>query len=153
MEVEDDESVIFSFFGDVLLNPQINEKAVKVSQTMKQLLLSVDRYLDRWKRYRPLWEKNINTVNERFAAKKPSCVMYDDKLQFIVRIKQEVMLEPLFTNEHAIHLNLEPLAETIQEIAESWISSLGSFLIMPAKEDLFNLRDELMVWTILHCLN
>ncbi|XP_028270606.1 dynein heavy chain 10, axonemal isoform X2 [Parambassis ranga] len=140
----EDEWVIFSFCSDVLQNPQINENAKTVSQTIKQLLLSVDRYLNHWKHYRPLWERNINTVNEKYAAKKPSCVMYDDKLQFIVRIKQEVMLEPLFTNEHAIHLNLEPLAQTLQEIAESWISSLGSFLIKAAKEDLFNLRDELM---------
>lgn len=71
--------------------------------------------------------------------------MYDDKLQFLARIHQEVMLEPLFKNDHSIHLNLEPLAHTVQEIAESWISSLGGFLNKPVKEDLFNLRDELMV--------
>lgn len=71
--------------------------------------------------------------------------MYDDKLQFLSRINQEVMLEPLFKNEHIIHLNLEPLAHTVRETAESWISSLGSLLNKPTKEDLFNLRDELTV--------
>lgn len=86
-------------------------------------------------------------VNEKFAARKPSIVMYDDKFQFLSRISQELMLEPLSKNEHIIHLNLEPLAQTVQEIAESWISSLGSLLNKPAKEDLFNLRDELMVFT------
>ncbi|XP_044053526.1 dynein axonemal heavy chain 10 isoform X1 [Siniperca chuatsi] len=136
--------VTFSFYSDVWQHPQINESAMTVSQNIQLLLLSVDRYLNHWKRYRPLWERNKTIVNEKFAARKPSCVMYDDKLQFLSRINQEVMLESLFKNERIIHLNLEPLAHTVRETAESWISSLGSLLNQPTKEDLFNLRDELM---------
>uniref|UniRef100_A0A3B5A058 Dynein heavy chain tail domain-containing protein n=1 Tax=Stegastes partitus TaxID=144197 RepID=A0A3B5A058_9TELE len=141
----EDEFVTFSFYSDVCQHPQINESVMTVSQNIQRLLLSVDRYLSHWKRYRPLWERNKTIVNEKFAAKKPSCVMYDNRLQFLARINQEVMLEPLFMKEHIIHLNLDPLAQTVQEIAESWISSLGSLLNKPAKEDLFDLRDELMV--------
>lgn len=141
----EDELVTFSFCSDIWQHPQINESAMTVSQNIKHVLYSVDRYLNHWKRYRPLWERNKTIVNEKFAARKPSCVMYDDKLQFLARIHQEVMLEPLFKNDHIIHLNLGPLAHTVQEIAESWTSSLGSLLNKPVKEDLFNLRDELMV--------
>lgn len=141
----DEEFMTFNFCSDVWQHPQINESAMTVSQNVQRLLLSVDRHLNHWKRYRPLWERNKTIVNEKFAARKPSCVMYDDKLQFLSRINQEVMLEPLFKNEHIIHLNLEPLAQTVRETAESWISSLGSLLNKPAKEDLFNLRDEVMV--------
>lgn len=141
----EEELVTFSFFSDVYQHPQINESAMTVSQNIQRLLLSVDRYLNHWKHYRPLWEKNKAIVNEKFAARKPSCVLYDDKLQFLARINQEVMLEPRFKNEHIIHLNLEPLAHTVRETAESWISSLGSLLNKSAKEDLFNLRDGLMV--------
>lgn len=141
----EDELVIFSFYSDVWQHPQINESAMAVSQNVQRLLLSVDRYLNHWKRYRPLWEKNKTIVNEKFAARKPSCVMYDDKLQFLAHIKKEVMLENLSKNDHIIHLNLEPLAHTVHEAAEAWISSLGSLLNKPAKEDLFSLRDEFMV--------
>ncbi|XP_029296329.1 dynein heavy chain 10, axonemal [Cottoperca gobio] len=140
----EDEVMTFSFCSDVWHHPQINESAMAVSQNIQRLLFSVDQYLFHWKRYRPLWEKNKTIVNEKFAAKKPSCVMYDDKLQFLSCINSEVMLEPLFKNEHVIRLNLEPLAHTVRETAESWISSLGRLLNQPAKEDLFNLRDELM---------
>ncbi|KAK9522770.1 hypothetical protein VZT92_019216 [Zoarces viviparus] len=138
------EVVTLSFHSDVRQHPQINESAVTVSQNIQQLLFSVDQYLVHWKRYAPLWGKSKTVTNERFAARKPSCVMYDDKLQFLSRINQEVMLEPLFKTEHIIHLNLKPLAHTVQEAVESWISSLGSLLNKPAKVDLFNLRDELM---------
>ncbi|XP_062273833.1 dynein axonemal heavy chain 10 [Scomber scombrus] len=140
----EEELVIFSFFSDVYQHPHINESAMTVSQNIQRLLLSVDRYLNHWKYYRPLWERNKNIVNEKFAAGKPSCVLYDDKLQFLACINQKVALEPLFKNEHIIHLNLEPLAHTVRETADSWISSLGSLLNKSAKEDLFNLRDEIM---------
>ncbi|KAL7391500.1 hypothetical protein ABVT39_010104 [Epinephelus coioides] len=140
----EDEEVTFTFYSDVKQHPQINESAMTVSQNIQRLLFSLDQYLVHWKRYRPLWEKNKTIVNEKFAARNPSCVMYDDKLQFLSGINREVMLEPLFKNEHIIHLNLEPLAHTVRDTAESWISSLGSMLNKPAKEDLFNLRDEFM---------
>lgn len=141
----EDELVTFSFYSDVWQHPQINESAMMLSQNIQRLLLSVDRYLNHWKRYRPLWEKNKTIVNEKFAARNPSCVMYDDKLQFLAHIKKEVMLEHLSKDDHIIRLNLEPLAQTVHEAAESWISSLGGLLNRPAKEDLFNLRDEFTV--------
>ncbi|TKS80370.1 Dynein heavy chain 10, axonemal [Collichthys lucidus] len=140
----EEELVILSYFSEVCPHPQINESAKSVSQNIQRLLLSVDQYLNHWKRYRPLWEKNKTIVNEKFAARKPSCVMYDDKFQSLSHMKQEVILEPLFRNEHIVHLNLQPLAQIVQKTAESWISSLGSLLNKSAKEDLFNLRDELM---------
>uniref|UniRef100_A0A673CHG9 Dynein axonemal heavy chain 10 n=1 Tax=Sphaeramia orbicularis TaxID=375764 RepID=A0A673CHG9_9TELE len=139
----EDEVVTFSFYTDVCQHPQINESAMAVSQNIQQLLHSVERCLNHWKHYRPLWEKNKTIVHEKFAAKKPPCVLYDDKLQFLARIVQEALLEPLFKNEHSIYLNLESLAQTVQETAESWISSLGSFFNKSAKDDLFSLRDEL----------
>lgn len=135
----------FSFYSDVRQHPQINETAKTVYQNVEHLLLSVDQYLNHWKRYRHLWEENMTIFIERFAARKPSCVMYDDKLQFLQGIKQKVILEPPFKNFHIIHLNLEPLARTVWKTAESMIRSLGGLLSKPAKDDLFNLRDELMV--------
>lgn len=141
----EDKLVTFNFYSDVSQLPQIKESCVTVSQNIQRLLFSIDQYLYHWKRYRVLWEKNRTIVNEKFAARKPSFVMYDYKLQSLARIKQEVMLEPQFKNEHSVCLNLELLAHTVSEIAEAWISSLGSLLNKPAKEDIFNLRDEFMV--------
>lgn len=141
----EDELVIFSFYSDVCQHPHINELGMTVSQNVQQLLIALDRHLNHWKRYRLLWEKNRAVVSEKFAARKPSCVMYDDKLQFYAGIRQEVTLEPLSKNEHIIHLNLEPLAITVRENAVAWICSLGSLLNKSAREDLFSLRDEILV--------
>uniref|UniRef100_A0A8D3BG74 AAA+ ATPase domain-containing protein n=1 Tax=Scophthalmus maximus TaxID=52904 RepID=A0A8D3BG74_SCOMX len=138
------ESVAFSFYSDVKQHPQINESAITVSQNIQQLVLSLDQYLGPWRRYRPLWEKDITIINEKFAASHPSWVVYDDKLLFLSGVRHEVMQKPLFNIEHIIHLNLKPLVHTVQKIVESWINSLGGLLNNPTKEDLFNLRDELM---------
>ncbi|KAM6931388.1 dynein axonemal heavy chain 10 [Xenentodon cancila] len=139
----EDEMVTVTFSSDLWQHPQIRESTSMVSQNVHGLLLSVDQYLNHWKHYRPLWERNKTIVNEKFAAKKPSFVMYDEKLQVFTNINQEVLKESLCKTEHIILLNLVPLAHTVQEMAESWISSLCVLLNKPAKEDLFNLRDEL----------
>ncbi|XP_057687718.1 dynein axonemal heavy chain 10-like isoform X2 [Corythoichthys intestinalis] len=142
--VDGDDLVVFSFFDNVSYHPQINERALAVSQNIQQLLLSADQYLNHWKQYKPLWERDKATVCEKFAAKDPTCAMYDQRLQFYAHITQKVTLEPLFVNVNIVQLNLEPLCHTVQEMAESWISSLGSLLNKSAKEELFNLRDELV---------
>ena len=141
----EDELVTFTFLSEVWHNPQLVESATTVSQNIQLLLRSVDEYLHHWQRYQPLWENDKTTVVEKFAAMSPSCVMCDKELQIFSNVKEEVMQEPLCETLHIIHLNLEPLAQTIQEMVESWISSLGCSLIKPAKEDVFNLTDELMV--------
>ncbi|KAM3610556.1 uncharacterized protein V6R79_005609 [Siganus canaliculatus] len=140
----EDDWFTFTFYSDIWPQHQINESAMTLSQNTQRLLLSVDRCLKHWKRYQSLWEKSITITNESFAARYQSYAVYDDKLHCLSGIKQEVMLESLFKDKLSIHLNLKPLALTVQQIAESWISSLGSFLNKSAKEDVFTLRDELM---------
>lgn len=141
----EEELITFSFCSDLWQHPDINESAHSVSQTIQQLLYSADQYLNDWKYYQPLWERNKAVVTEKFAAKNPSWVMYDNKLQFFYNIYQEAAREPLFKHMKVMHLNLEPLVQTVQEIALSWISSLGSLLNIPAKDDLFSFRDSFTV--------
>lgn len=141
----EEELITFSFCSDLWQHPQINESAHTVSQTIQELLCSVDQYLKCWKYYRPLWERNKGVTTAKFAAKNPSCVMYDNKLQFFYNIYLEAAREPLYKQVKVIHLNLEPLVQTVQEIAHSWVSCLGTLFNMPAKEDLFNLRNNFMV--------
>lgn len=144
----EEELITYNFCSDLWQHPDINESAHTVSQTIQQLLYSVDQYLHGWKYYQPLWERNKTIITEKFAAKNPSWVMYDNKLQFFHNIYQEAAREPLFKHMKVMHLNLEPLVQTVQEIALSWISSLGSQLNIPAKEDLFSFRESFTVLSL-----
>ncbi|KAM4707116.1 dynein axonemal heavy chain 10 [Discoglossus pictus] len=140
---DEDELVVFTLFSDISQNPQIIEQAIIISQNMHRLLSSLTKYLNRWKRYRPLWKLDKANVMEKFAAKKPSCVLYDEKLQFYTRIAQEVTQQPLIKDEQCIRLYLGPLAFTVQENARAWVNSLANLLNESAREELYSLRDEL----------
>ncbi|XP_019908369.3 dynein heavy chain 10, axonemal [Esox lucius] len=140
----EDEPVVLSFYSEVCQHQQVNERAMAVSQSIQRLLSTVGPYLGRWKRYRRLWKLDKAIVMERFAAKRPSYVMYDEKLQFYSRISVEVAQQPLLKDEHIMRLNLEPLARTVQENAQAWVNSLGRLLNQSAREELFSLRDELL---------
>lgn len=125
--------------------PQVTEQAIAVSQSAQRLLNSVGRYLNRWKRYRPLWKLDKAIVMEKFAAKRPSCVMYDDKLQFYTRISMEVAQQACWKDEHIVRLNLKPLAQAVQENAQAWVTSLGRLLNESVREDLLSLQSSLAV--------
>uniref|UniRef100_H3BAL0 Dynein axonemal heavy chain 10 n=1 Tax=Latimeria chalumnae TaxID=7897 RepID=H3BAL0_LATCH len=139
----EDEPIIFSFFSDISQNPQIIEQAVSISQNIHKILLSLTKYLNQWKRYRTLWKLDKAIVMEKFAAKKPSCVSYDDKLQFYSKIAQEVAQQSLIKDEQCIRLHMAPLAYTVEENARAWVTSLGKLLNESAKAELQNLQAEL----------
>ncbi|KAL4700985.1 hypothetical protein H8959_014989 [Pygathrix nigripes] len=140
---EEEEVVIINFYNDISLNPQIIEQAVMIPQNVHRILVNLMKYLQKWKRYRPLWKLDKAIVMEKFAAKKPPCVAYDEKLQFYSKIAYEVMRHPLIKDEHCIRLQLGHLANTVQENAKSWVISLGKLLNESAKEELYNLHEEM----------
>uniref|UniRef100_A0A2K5RGE7 Dynein axonemal heavy chain 10 n=1 Tax=Cebus imitator TaxID=2715852 RepID=A0A2K5RGE7_CEBIM len=142
---EEEEAVIISFYNDISLNPQIIEQAVMIPQNVHRILINLMKYLQKWKRYRPLWKLDKAIVMEKFAAKRPPCVAYDEKLQFYSKITYEVTRHPLIKDEHCIRLQLGPLANTVQENAKSWVISLGKLLNESAREELYNLHEEMEV--------
>ncbi|XP_051888343.1 dynein axonemal heavy chain 10 [Pristis pectinata] len=139
----DDEPVIFSFYSDISQHPQIIELAISTSQNLQKLLGSLSKFLNSWKKYRSLWKMDKSIVVEKFAARNPSCVSYDEKLQFYTRISEEVAEQPLVKDDQCIRLQLRPLAFSIQENANAWVQSLGHCLNESAKRELYSLRDEL----------
>ncbi|XP_051831868.1 dynein axonemal heavy chain 10 [Antechinus flavipes] len=139
---EEEELVTLTFYDDVFLNPQIMEQAIMIPQNVHRVLVNLMKYLHKWKRYRPLWKLDKAIVMEKFAAKKPPCVAYDDKLQFYSKIANDVTRQSLVKDEQCIRLQLGPLAYTVQESAKSWVVSLGKLLSESAKEDLFALNEE-----------
>ncbi|XP_051514176.1 dynein axonemal heavy chain 10 [Myxocyprinus asiaticus] len=140
----EDKLFVFTFYSEICQIPQINEQAMAVTQSMQRLLNGINVYLKNWMCYRSLWKLDKAIVMEKFAAKKPSCVMYDEKFQFYVKVGKEVVKQPLVKDEHIIRLNLEPLARTVQENAQAWVTSLGRLLSDSAREELFNLRNDLL---------
>uniref|UniRef100_A0A8B9QA73 Dynein axonemal heavy chain 10 n=1 Tax=Apteryx owenii TaxID=8824 RepID=A0A8B9QA73_APTOW len=141
--VEEDEVITLSFYNDISQNPLVIEQAVLITQNVHKLLAYLSNYLNRWKRYRLLWKLDKDIVMEKFAAKKPACVTFDEKLQFYTKVAQEVTQQPLVKDERFIRLQLGPLAYTVQENARGWVLSLGKLLNESAREELFSLQEEI----------
>ncbi|NXT76855.1 DYH10 protein, partial [Zapornia atra] len=143
--VHEDEVITFSFYSDISQNPLIIEQAVLITQNVHKLLTSLSKYLNPWKRYHLLWKLDKSIVMEKLAAEKLACVTFDDKLQFYMKVAQEVTQQPLIKDEQFIRLQLSPLASMVQENARGWVTSLGRLLNESAREELLNLQEELKV--------
>ncbi|NWX59669.1 DYH10 protein, partial [Promerops cafer] len=143
--VKVDEVVTFSFYSDISQSPLIIEQAVLITQNVHKLLASLRKCLDQWKRYDLLWKSDKGAVLDRLAAEKPACVIFDEHLQFYMKVAQEVTQPPLIKDEQFIRLQLAPLASAVQENAKSWLMSLGKLLNELAREELFRLQDEIQV--------
>ncbi|NXH52309.1 DYH10 protein, partial [Rhabdornis inornatus] len=143
--VKADEVITFSFYSDVSQSPLIIEQADLITQNVHKLLASLSKRLNQWKKYDLLWKSDKGAVLDRLAAEKPACVIFDEHLQFYMKIVQEVTQQPLIKDEQFIRLQLAPLALAVQENAKSWMMSLGQLLNELAREELFNLQDEIQV--------
>lgn len=51
----EDEPIIFSFFSDISAHPQVLDIVVQISKAVQGILSGLNKYLNRWKRYRRLW--------------------------------------------------------------------------------------------------
>ena len=76
---------------NVMRNPKpANSLVVFVFIDSQISSLSLNRFLNKWKRYRPLWKLDKTIMIEKFAAKKPSCTSYDEKLQYYNDVVEDV---------------------------------------------------------------
>ncbi|XP_057295129.1 dynein axonemal heavy chain 10-like [Hydractinia symbiolongicarpus] len=139
----EDEPIIFSFFTDISAHPQVLDMVIQISKSVQTTLGGLNKYLNKWKRYRRLWSLDKTLLIEKFAAKKPTCVQYDEKLQFYSNLVIELGSQPVIKDIDFIHLNLEPLVISIQSNARSWVKCIGKLLNEAVRENLNSLKSEL----------
>uniref|UniRef100_A0A803XMX1 Dynein axonemal heavy chain 10 n=1 Tax=Meleagris gallopavo TaxID=9103 RepID=A0A803XMX1_MELGA len=141
--VTDDEIVTFSFYSDISQNPLITEQAALITQNVHRVLTSLSTYLNHWERYCFLWTMDKDMAIKKFAAEKPSYVTFDEKLQFYMKIAQEVIQQPLIKDEQFIRLCLSTLVSAVEDKAKDWMISLGKLLNEFARKELFSLQEEI----------
>jgi len=82
---------------------------------------------------------------EKFAQRQPTCVAYDEKLNFYSSVAAEIATHPLSREVEFAVLHIDPLAQALRENARCWVTSLGKLLNDSARESLIQLRAELEV--------
>ncbi|KAL7749213.1 hypothetical protein RI367_005365 [Sorochytrium milnesiophthora] len=133
---EEEEPVVFSFYSDVVNNAVIVNMLMTLNQCITKCFSALSKYLDSWRKYRPLWKVDKVITLEKFAQKKPSCAQYDEKLLFYQKLSRDVENQPQMRDIDFIQLSLVPLKIAIQEEANQWMLAIGKFLNATAKVSL-----------------
>lgn len=139
----EDEPVVLSFFSDISANQSIIDLVTTISKGVQSSLGMLNKYLIRYRKYRRLWKLDKSNMVEKFAQKKPTCIAYDEKLQFYSNLVTEVGNQVMTKDLDFARLNIDPLATTIQANARAWVKELGKSLNDSAREDLNDLKGEI----------
>eukprot|EP01116_Phalansterium_solitarium_P024846 TRINITY_DN921_c0_g1_i7.p1 TRINITY_DN921_c0_g1~~TRINITY_DN921_c0_g1_i7.p1 ORF type:complete len:1316 (+),score=676.84 TRINITY_DN921_c0_g1_i7:209-4156(+) len=139
----DDEPIVFSFYTDLSANPQVIRAMLSINQSVGRTFTRVNKYLDAWRRYRPLWKSDKVPALERFAQRNPSVVDYDTKLAFYARLGQEVDALPTEKDIDFVRVSCVPLESSIKLETAAWLHTIGKLLHQSAKLKLFELDNEL----------
>ncbi|ORZ35435.1 dynein heavy chain and region D6 of dynein motor-domain-containing protein [Catenaria anguillulae PL171] len=135
-----DEVVSFSFFSDVSNNAAVVNTMVFLNQGIARCFAGIAKYLDTWRKYRPLWKVDKVITLEKFAAKKPTCAMYDEKLLFYLKLNKDVEAQPQVRDIDFIRVVLIPLKLAVQREASLWIAAIGKFLHTMSQQGLLDLE-------------
>ena len=133
---DDEEPFIFSFHSDVVNNQSIISLIGSLNSTMTKTFGNVSKFLDIWRKYRPLWKVDKMITLEKFAQKKPSVINYDDKLIFYSKLAKDVESQPSSKDVDFVRIITNPLQAAIYSEATSWIFSIGQHLNTSSKESL-----------------
>lgn len=85
-----EESVIFSFFEDIMSINIINEKILAVQETTQKLTANCWKYLQRWKKYGNLWRLDKPQICKKFAIINPTLFQYEEKFSFYGSVIEEI---------------------------------------------------------------
>ncbi|XP_050408300.1 dynein axonemal heavy chain 10 [Patella vulgata] len=141
----EDEPHVFSFFTDISANPEIIEVCNTIQLSIRKTLTNLAKYLNRWKKYRSIWKVDKQVIADKWFAKGPSVVDFDDKLQYYNKTTDEVASQPIVKDQDFIRLHMGLLATDVKKNAKQWIECLGTILHNSAKEslnELWNMMDD-----------
>ncbi|KAI9223372.1 dynein heavy chain and region D6 of dynein motor-domain-containing protein [Blastocladiella britannica] len=138
-----DDMITFSFFSDVCNNAAVVNTMVFLNQGVARCFANVSKFLDTWRKYRPLWKVDKMITLEKFAVKKPTCAQYDEKLLFYIKLNKDVDSQPTARDVDFIRVVLVPLKIAVQREANLWIETIGKFLHGMAQQGLQDLEGKI----------
>ena len=136
---DSDEPYIFTFHSDILPLPSVTEVCLQIMDNLQKMLLNCIRIAARWRKYKPIWKLDKALVSEKFANKAPSCIDYDNKLQFYTKLVKDVALINNEEQQQAFALDLLPLQSTVKRHAHEWIEQMEMQLNLSVKDRTLNM--------------
>ncbi|KAI8922930.1 hypothetical protein BC831DRAFT_55734 [Entophlyctis helioformis] len=138
---DDEEPFVFSFHSDLVANQSVIALVNSVNMTINHTFGDLHKWIETWRKYRPLWKVDKVVTLEKFAQKKPSVVNYDDKLMFYAKLAKDVDSQQSTKDIDFVRVISTPLQAAIHSEATSWVVSIGKHLNSVCKEGLAVLQD------------
>ena len=126
----DEEPMVFSFHTDIVNNTVVVNSVLAMNQTITRSFSNLVKFLDTWRRYRPLWKVDKVVTLEKFAQKKPHWSSYDEKLIFYSKLARDVANQPTVKDIDFIRVQVVPLQLAIEQEANAWVTAIGGLLIL-----------------------
>jgi dynein heavy chain, axonemal len=123
--LDSDEPVVYSFYNDVVGHQLIGNSIQQLHGHITHGFNNVGRWLESWKKYKPLWKVDKTVTLEKFVAKKPNLIMYDEKLGFYDKLAADVPLNSQYKDLGFIRVISTPLQKAIHQEAKEWLISIG----------------------------
>ncbi|KXS21993.1 hypothetical protein M427DRAFT_494431 [Gonapodya prolifera JEL478] len=127
---DENEAFVFSFHSDVVNNLAVVQGLLGLNQVIIKTFSNLTKYLDTWRKYRPLWKVDKVVTLEKFSQKKPSVVAFDEKLTFYSKLAKDVENQQTTVDIEFIRVVSTPLQQAIHQEAQ------GKHLNSSAKEGL-----------------
>jgi dynein heavy chain len=140
---DDEEPVVFSFYSDILNNQQMVQTINQLNVTITKTFGGLNKWLDSWRKYRPLWKVDKVVTLEKFVQKKPTIVNYDEKLTFYSKLARDVEQQSAVKDVDFIRVIFSPLQAAIHSEATSWVASIGKHLNVLALEGVSEIETKL----------
>ena len=122
---EDEEPFVFSFQQDVQSSPAVLSRSITANGQIDRALASMNKAIGFWKRYSHLWKQDKQSTLDKFVAKQPDCMSFDDKLSRYMRIAQEIKDLPSFTDVDFFTVSTSSLAAQVASEALGWVVAVG----------------------------
>ncbi|KAJ3097104.1 Dynein heavy chain 10, axonemal [Phlyctochytrium planicorne] len=140
---EDEDPLIFSFHSDIVTNQSIVNMITQLNTTITKTFGNLNKWLDAWRKYRPLWKVDKVITLEKFAQKKPTVGAYDEKLAYYTKMAKDVESQVTVKDIDFMRVISAPLRSAIHSEAEGWILSIGKHLNNMAREGLSVVKEKL----------
>lgn len=134
--IDSDEPFIFSFHPDIIGNHSIINAIHQLHGQVSDTFNSISKWLETWKKYRPLWKVDKTITLEKFIMKNPNIILFDEKLGFYAKLASDVQQHVEQKDVDFISINSLPLQVSIHTEARNWVMSIGKCLNEIALEKL-----------------
>ena len=125
---DDEDPVVFSFFSDIIANPDIVSCVAQVTRTVEKTFGRVNKQLDAYRKYDQLWKMDKQQHLGKFEAKQPTCVMFDSRLLSYSRVVVDAQeMEPEIAVDF-MRIQVSSLLGDIQEHAKAWITAIATLM-------------------------